>query len=418
MDDLGNVSDEFQENYYEALKQKGIENYDKAIELLVECKNLDPNNASVYFELSKNYFEIDQYDLAEKALENAGRLKPNNQWILEGQYLLFYAQNKTEKVESTLLKLVALKAKYQNMLIKHYLKTRQYDEALKVLNTLEQTTGSNKEHNRLRHQTYIFGKKYKEYANYLTNKVKNKTATESDFTSLIIAYGKLKQNNKSFEATKLYQKTYPNSDYPYLSLYKFYLSKNNIPEAITALHRVSNSNSLNQQEKFKVANDFFQYTKKHPEYLPELEKVVKVFPHQTLLTQLASIYQESNNEKASELIATSGQSNSNSFQDLKLLTSILLKGNKYQDALKTSEKALELYPAQAILYLQQAKAFQAINQPKKALASLELGIDYIIDNPRLEGNFYLQMALAYKDLNDLKNEQKYLQKAKKANPKS
>ena len=117
MDDLGNVSDEFQESYFEALKQRGIENYDKAIELLVNCNNLNPNDASVHFELGKNYYEIDQYTLAEKSLEKANSLKPNNQWILEEQYLLYFAQSKSDKVEEVLLKLVQLKPKYQDCLL-------------------------------------------------------------------------------------------------------------------------------------------------------------------------------------------------------------------------------------------------------------------------------------------------------------
>ena len=33
-DDLGNVSDDFQENFFEALKQKGIENYELALNAL------------------------------------------------------------------------------------------------------------------------------------------------------------------------------------------------------------------------------------------------------------------------------------------------------------------------------------------------------------------------------------------------
>ena len=37
-DDLGDVSDGFQTAFFEAIKQKGIENYDKAINLLVKCK--------------------------------------------------------------------------------------------------------------------------------------------------------------------------------------------------------------------------------------------------------------------------------------------------------------------------------------------------------------------------------------------
>ena len=42
IDDLGNVSDEFQELFFEALKQKAITNYDKAIEALEKCIEIDP----------------------------------------------------------------------------------------------------------------------------------------------------------------------------------------------------------------------------------------------------------------------------------------------------------------------------------------------------------------------------------------
>ena len=36
-DDLGDFEDEFQELFYEALKQKGIENYDRSAEALLKC---------------------------------------------------------------------------------------------------------------------------------------------------------------------------------------------------------------------------------------------------------------------------------------------------------------------------------------------------------------------------------------------
>ena len=44
------VEDTFQEHFFEGLKQKGIENYDKAVEQLLEAKKLQPNNLSVDFE--------------------------------------------------------------------------------------------------------------------------------------------------------------------------------------------------------------------------------------------------------------------------------------------------------------------------------------------------------------------------------
>jgi len=92
-----------------------------------------------------------------------------------------------------------------------------------------------------------------------------------------------------------------------------------------------------------------------------------------------------------------------------------LKENRIEESLKNSEKALSLYPAQPIFYLQLAKAFNKNTKAKKAIESLEFGLDYLIDNPKMETDFYIEMAKAYAMLNDKKNQEKYLQKIKQNN---
>ena len=47
--------DKFQDFFYESLFQKSIENYDKSLAALEQCLKLKPNDATVYFELGKNY---------------------------------------------------------------------------------------------------------------------------------------------------------------------------------------------------------------------------------------------------------------------------------------------------------------------------------------------------------------------------
>ena len=74
-DDLGNVEDEFQEYFFEALKQKGIENYDRAVDALQKCLNLDSQSPVIYFELGKNYNKLKNFGAAEEALKM--RLKCN-----------------------------------------------------------------------------------------------------------------------------------------------------------------------------------------------------------------------------------------------------------------------------------------------------------------------------------------------------
>ena len=64
VDDLGAVTDEFQEYFFEALKQKAIENYELAITALKKAEQLQPNNAVVFFELGKNYKFLENYGQA------------------------------------------------------------------------------------------------------------------------------------------------------------------------------------------------------------------------------------------------------------------------------------------------------------------------------------------------------------------
>ena len=62
-------------------------------------------------------------------------------------------------------------------------------------------------------------------------------------------------------------------------------------------------------------------------------------------------------------------------------------------ALKQSENALELYPAQPILYLLNGVSNINLNAPKKAIDSLETGLDFLVENPVMKRDFYTQPTL-------------------------
>ncbi len=411
-DDLGDVSDEFQTTFFEAIKQKGIENYDKAIDLLEKCNAEQPNNAAVNFELGKNYYELDKLQLAENALQKANSLKPNNQWILETLYRLYRSQKNAPKIIETLENLNQVHPKYANTLVEFYYKNQQHDDALVLLDKLD-AKGTNRDREQLRHLIYLHGRKFNEQTKYIEQKISAKTATETDFVKLIYAYSKLKNQQKSFNATKLFSKTYPESDVPHLSLYKFYMNDNTIDKAIVSMNTVLKSNSLNDSDKSRVLNDFLNFTRKNINYLPQLEKATELYPDVSVMSKMALLYTTTNNEKATEYISSITKNNATSFDDLKLLGTVFLQENRIKDALKNSEKALSLFPAQPIFYLQQAKAQNRSNQAKEAIESLEFGLDYLIDNPTMEADFYTEMAKGYEILKDKKNQNKYLQKAKK-----
>jgi len=413
-DDLGDVTDVFQTNFFEAIKQKGIENYDKAIDLLINCKLQDAENAAVYFELGKNYLELDKYQLAEDALLKADQLKPNNEWVLNTLLQLYKNKREQNNVVSILKQLCNINDKYYETLSYYYVTNNMHAQNLALIDVLDQKRGIAYQTEKYRYRSYRATNKYREQVNYISKKVATKTATEQDYTQLIYAYGKLKDDTNSIKTMQEFAKAYPMSDKPLLGLYKYYMQQNEIDKAITSLHKITNSATLIDSEKNKVINDFYHFTKKNIQYLPELEKAIQAHPNKYISKKMIGLYDATDNtEKSNQIIEESLKSNTTNFTELKELITLLLQKNKIDDALKNSTKALDLYPAQPIFYLQKAKALNLKNNAKKAIEHLELGLDYIIDNNKMLADFYTEMAKAYQLQNDLKNQKKYLEKAKK-----
>ena len=70
-DDLGNYEDAYQEHFFEALKQKGIENYQRSADALLKCIKIDDSDPTLFFELGKNYKALKNFGAAEDALKEA-----------------------------------------------------------------------------------------------------------------------------------------------------------------------------------------------------------------------------------------------------------------------------------------------------------------------------------------------------------
>ncbi len=104
--------------------------------------------------------------------------------------------------------------------------------------------------------------------------------------------------------------------------------------------------------------------------------------------------------------------NDKSFVSLKKLFKKLTL-EKSKDLLTYSEQGLRLFPAQPLVYLMNGKALNNQKSYKKALESLQNGFDFVIDDTKMEVNFYSEIAIAYQGLGNTKEADKFLKKAKK-----
>jgi tetratricopeptide (TPR) repeat protein len=76
-------TDQFQEAFFEALKQKGIENYDRSEALMLEAKKLDPDNPVVDYELARILNLAKAYRRATPYALHALQSDPTEYWYLD-----------------------------------------------------------------------------------------------------------------------------------------------------------------------------------------------------------------------------------------------------------------------------------------------------------------------------------------------
>ena len=78
-----------------------------------------------------------------------------------------------------------------------------------------------------------------------------------------------------------------------------------------------------------------------------------------------------------------------------------------------SKLAVTLFPAQPFSYLSRAKFLHQQQQFDEAIAILEIGLDFVIENPALEVQFYSTLAKVYSSLGNNKKAIEFENKIKK-----
>lgn len=414
-DDLGNVEDNFQEYFFEALKQKGIENYQKSVDALKKCILIDDSDPVLYYELGKNYKALKNFGDAEDALKKAVSKSPENEWFLDELYDVYIQQNDMDKALKTVKQLVKFHPDYKQDLASLYIELKKYKDALKLLDEMDEQLGYSQDRDFLRNQIYDVTGNDDDRIENLEERVKNNPDDESAHLRLIFRYSETGDKEKAFNAAKDLLARKPESQLVHLALYKFYLDDNDTTNAIESMKVVLMSSVINPEAKAKVLNDFVKFVGNHPEHeadLIEITALVSDDKSVKTLLELGNYYLQMNDkEKALGYFEEALKQEPNNFKIIKDVLLLQVDLNKNEVVVQNSNEALELYPAQPILYLVNGVAHNKLNQPEKAIESLEMGLEFIIDDPKMEADFYTQLSEAYKLSNNISQSESFAKKA-------
>lgn len=180
-------------------------------------------------------------------------------------------------------------------------------------------------------------------------------------------------------------------------LSKVYLASSNIKSAIVVQEKLV---KINSTHKVDLVYLYFQNNQieKAKSLLTTLEKANQLTPE---LVLFKNRFLKKGIKKSTETLENLEDlipkfESEKSFETLRKIVTLPTINN--EQLLFYSNKGLELFPAQAFVYLMNAKALNQNNDFKKGLEQLLNGIDFVIDNNKLEADFYDEIAKSYNGL--------------------
>jgi len=415
-DDLGDLDDKFQELFFEALKQKGVENYDRSVDALLKCIELDDSQSVLYFELGKNYIYLKNFGAAEDALKTAVNKQPDNEWYLDALYGLYVQQNEPDKAIKTLKQLVSYHPNYKEDLVALYISTKKYNDALKLLDEIDEELGISPSRDYMRNQIYTATGRKKDQIKNLEKRVDDNPDKEANYLALIYRYSENNENEKAFETAKELLKVNPNSQLVHLALYKFYLDDNDAEKAIESMKIVLQSPQIKPESKLKVLSDFVAFVGKNPQYesaLVEATALAGDTKNSKSNIEIAQYYlSKGDKSHALQYYENALAIENDNFPVLRNILLLYVDLKQFDVALEKSNNALNKYPSQPIIYLINGVALNELKRAKEAANILESGLDFIIDDTKMEKDFYNQLSIAYALLNNDLKAKKFSDKAK------
>ncbi|MFN4026077.1 MAG: tetratricopeptide repeat protein [Flavobacterium sp.] len=414
-EDVAAVDDKFQNFFYESLKQKGIENYDKAIEALEKCKELEPNNAVVYFELGKNYLAQKKYKDAYDNFEKVTQMDPKNRWAWVGMYDVCYDTHDYNQAIIIVQKLIEFKADYKEDLTSLYMNTQQFDKALELINELNEKVGRSDKRDLYKADILRDAKYQTAEKNNLLDQIKKFPKDESNYISLIYLYSQSNQEEKALEIAKKLEKEIPTSDWAQVSLFKFHLNNGDGDNAVKAMNIVLPSKKIDPKIKHRILNEFLLFAKNNPKYEPDLDKAIAYFDNDKeikVAKEIAKFYvSKADWPKAVKYFEMHLKNAPEDMESLLLLLQAYTENNQFEVLAKKAEELTQLFPTQPHFYYYAGLAYNQLKSFKKATDILETGLDFVIDDTALEINFNIQLGEAYNGLGDMKKKEKYFTKA-------
>jgi tetratricopeptide (TPR) repeat protein len=411
--------------FHNANKERILGNYQLAASLFLQCTQIAPKESSPYYELAHLFESSNEKKLALEYSEKAVKLDPENYW-----YRVLYAHS----LQNTGNSAAAIK-QYEILIEKNggnvdlyfdlaglQLYSGKYHESIETFNLIEDLMGITEEISIQKEKIYIkigdVDKAAKEIQQ-LINEFPDELKYEVLLADLYLAND---MDEKAFTVYQNILKKDPQNPYANLSLYDYYKIKNEDVKATESIKKAFASADLDVDTKVKILLTYYSATDPilKTEAL-ELNKIlIKTHPKEAKAYTLYAdfLYQDKKLEGAKENYLKALEYDSSK---LPIWTQLVFIESELQDnesLERDSKKAIDLFPNQPLFYFFYGATKLQKKEFTEAVEYLEIGKDYVIDNPPMLAQFYANLGDGYNGLKQYEKSDNAYEEALKIEPKN
>jgi tetratricopeptide (TPR) repeat protein len=413
--------------FLNASKERILGNYELAANLFLQCTQIAGKEPAPYYELA-NIFDLHkERKLFLENAEKAVKLDGENYWY---RILYAHALKSNGEIDKSIEQFEFLIKNNPENIDLYYdlaslqLHARKYKDAIKSLNAIEHSIGVTEEISFQKKYVYIKLGDIEKAAAEIQNLIDTYPDDMRYRVKLADVYIANDMLDEAFEIYQDILKNDPNNPYANLSLHDYYKSKNQNDKAFEAVKKAFASPELDIDAKMQILLSYYTATETDNSLKKEafqLNKIlIKTHPTEAKSYTIYAdfLYRENKLEGAKENYLKAIEYDNSKFAIWSQLILIESELKDNEAIIRDSKKAIDLFPNQPIFYFFYGATNLQQKNNKEAVEYLNIGKDYVVDNPPLLAQFYANLGDAYNGLKEYEKSDESYEKALKIEPKN
>jgi len=396
----------FRNHFHDAIAEKMIGHYDRAIELFEHCLTLNQSSHATYFALSELYEITGNQAKAIQSAENAYRLDATNKWYALRLGDLFFSigdyQNSAKYFDAGIdetEKNIDLKFKYAESLIY----SNQYQKAIVVMDEIEVETGKIPELSLTKHDMYLSLGEDEKAEHELNSLIADNPSNVENRIVVADYFLKTNQLDKAKLIAEETIKLNPESGTAYIIIADVALRKGDLDAAFENLKKGFVKEDVTIERKLELVWGLAPYAFEGA--TDEAKKIESGVESLFLLIYDVELKNEKLHRYYGTFLKNQGKKpealaqfklafalKNSDFSTMEQLLNIEYEMNAYSNLYLDGQKAIELYPSQPMFYLLTGIGAYESGKFDAAEEYLFLGKDLVVQDNELAAEFYYHLG--------------------------